>query len=104
MINCEVYELLSFFANLEEENDIIITAKELNQLENVLREEGVKCDFSRYSLESASNEYPSRFVVEEQRVVIKSQAQGAKKFVYYNSNKEVAQKIVKSWEILIKKS
>lgn len=102
MIKCEVYELLSYLTNLERNEDIIVSAQKVNKLEAKLRTHGIRCDFSRRSLEVAAQEYPERFVVHEQFIRIKAQPKEKHKFVYFNSNKAILSKIELIWEKDIK--
>lgn len=100
MIRCEVYEFLSFLTNLDIEKDLIISAQQVNRLDELLRIEGIVCDFSKHSFELAAYEYPNRFAVDDQVVCIKVQPNNSRKFVYFNSQEEVALKIEEKWEIV----
>lgn len=83
------------------EDDMLVPAQRVNRLEELLRSDGIRCDFSKQSFEYAAFEYPERFVVTEQSVKIKVQPKGHRRFVYYNSNKDVALKIKKKWQVVI---
>lgn len=102
MTRCDVYELLSFLTNLELEDDLLIPAQRVNRLEELLRIDGIRCDFSKQALDYAAFEYPERFVVTEQSIMIKVQPKGHRKFVYFNSNKNVALKIEETWQVVLK--
>lgn len=102
MIRCNAYELLSYLTNMDFEEDLRITAERVNRLEDLLRMDGIGCDFSKHSFEVAAYEYPDRFSIDEQSVWIKVQPKGHRKFVYYNSNREVALKIEERWQVVEK--
>lgn len=87
---------------MELEEDLRITAERVNRLEDLLRMDGIGCDFTKHSFEIAACEYPDRFYVDEQSLWIKVQPKGRRKFVYYNSNSEVALKIEERWQIVVK--
>lgn len=102
MKRCDVYELLSFLANLDWEEDLLVPAARVNKIDDLLRADGIRCDFSRQSFELAAYEYPDLFSVCDHSVTIKAHPGKRRKFVFYNSNEDVALKIKETWQIVIK--
>lgn len=102
MTRCEVYEFLSFLAGLDRDEDFLVPAIRVNKLDELLRTNGIRCDFTKQSFELAAYEYPEIIEVCDESITIKAHRGNRRRFVYLNSNKEVALKIQESWEVVIR--
>ena len=102
MIYCETYELLSFFDSLRLEDDLVVEACKINRLANLLREEHIKCIFNEEDFEVAAYEYPSLLEVRSTEIIIKKHEESKPRIVYYDSNKNMIERIRAKWEIVTK--
>lgn len=102
MTRCDVYEFLNFLAGIDRDEDLLIPAIQVNKLDEMLRLNGIRCDFSKQSFELAADEYPEMFYVCDESITIKAHQDHRRKFVYFNSNRDVAIKIQEIWEVVIK--
>ena len=102
MIYCETYELLSFFDSLRLEDDLVVEACKINRLANLLREEHIKCIFNEEDFEVAAYEYPSLLEARSTEIIIKKHVESKPRIVYYDSNKNMIERIRTKWEIVTK--
>ena len=70
---------------------------------SILRlQEHIKCIFNEEDFEVAAYEYPSLLEVRSTEIIIKKHVESKPRIVYYDSNKNMIERIRTKWEIVTK--
>ena len=64
--------------------------------------EHIKCIFNEEDFEVAAYEYPSLLEVRSTEIIIKKHVESKPRIVYYDSNKNMIERIRTKWEIVTK--